>query len=105
MSSSEKSGNKSAQKASSFPVLRQFFSGYLHQDFSDEYGSAIGAAKAFLQDANAADRKLLKTEWETWRTGLKDLSAPGLATELRKLGAAWVPQSIQALDEIGRLFV
>ena len=26
--------------ANEFPVLKEFFSGYLHEDFSDEYGSA-----------------------------------------------------------------
>ena len=29
-----------------FPVLKEFFSGYLHEDFIDEYGSAAGRSQS-----------------------------------------------------------
>ncbi len=101
--SHKQSGNRSNTKstASGFPSLRQFFSGYLHQDFADEYGSAVDAAKAFRADAAPADLKQLQLEWKTWRASLKDLSAAALASELRQLGAGWAPPSAQALDEVG----
>ena len=35
-----------------FSALQDFFSGYLHEDFSEEYGSASEALEAFLSDAS-----------------------------------------------------
>ena len=29
-----------------FPALKEFFSGYLHEDFNDEYGSAAGRSQS-----------------------------------------------------------
>jgi hypothetical protein len=98
-------GGKKPRKQSSpsdFPALRAFFSGYLHQDFVEEYGSAIGAAQSYVRDASSADLKNLRVEWKSWRASLSDLSAPALATALRKLGAAWAPPSVQALDALGQ---
>ena len=86
-----------------YPALRQFFSGYLHQDFADEYSSAVDAAKAFRREAGKSELAAIKNEWKSWRAALQNLPANSLASELRKLGAAWAPLSFAALDEVGRI--
>jgi hypothetical protein len=96
-----KNRNKpAANSVSEFPALREFFSGYLHQDFCDEYGSAAGAATAFRKDASDAEIKAVRKEWEQWRTALARASAAQLVSELRKLGANWQPHSQADLDEL-----
>jgi hypothetical protein len=100
------SGGKKKKKAgetSDFPALRQFFSGYLHQDFADEYGSALDAAKAYRREAGKSDLATIRKEWKNWRAERKNLSADGLASELRKLGAAWAPLNLATLDEVGQI--
>jgi|SRR6516162_9372358 len=83
-------------------ALGAFFSAYLHQDFSDEYGSAAAAAAAFRMDA--APEELLATveEWRAWRAGLGDLAPAAAAAAIRKLGGAWQPGSLAELDEVER---
>src|SRR5260370_15680865 len=83
-----------------FPALRDFFSGYLHQDFQDEYGSAAGAAKAFRNDASETEIEAVRREWNAWRAGLGKASADKIAQVARKLGAAWRPQTLEELDYV-----
>jgi len=52
-----------ALSAAQFPALHNFLRGYFHQDMKDEYGSAAGAARAFCQNASAAERSALSAEW------------------------------------------
>ena len=100
------SGGKKKKKAgetSEFPALRQFFSGYLHQDFTDEYGSALEAARAFQRDADKSELAAIRKEWKSWHAAVENLSADSLASELRKLGAAWAPLNLATLDEVGQI--
>jgi hypothetical protein len=83
-----------------FPALREFFSGYWHQDFQDEYGSAAGAAKAFRNDASETEIEAVRGEWKTWRAGLGKASTDEIAEAARKLGAAWQPQTLEDLDRV-----
>jgi hypothetical protein len=55
--------HKNAISASQLPALHNFLRGYFHQDMKDEYGSAVGAARAFCKDASSADRSALSAEW------------------------------------------
>ena len=86
-----------------FPALREFFSGYLHQDFRHEYGSATGAAGAFLKDANAAEIQAVQNEWKIWRSMFKKSSLDEIAIALRRLGAAWQPRNEHELDEVAKV--
>jgi hypothetical protein len=52
---SDRKKRRAAKRTPEFPALREFFSGYLHQDFHDEYGSAVGAAQAFRRDASDSE--------------------------------------------------
>ena len=89
-----------ANRAVEFPALREFVSGYLHQDFADEYGSAAEAAKAFCQDASEHEIVAVRKEWNVWRESLKPLPLEEIAMALRKLGAAWRPETTQDLDSV-----
>jgi hypothetical protein len=42
-------------------------------------------------------------EWKSWRAELGNQSAGNLASELRKLAAAWAPSNSEALNEIGQV--
>ena len=83
-----------------FPALREFFSGYLHQDFQDEYGSAAGAGKAFRNDASETEIEAVRREWKAWRAGLDQASADEIAQAARKLGAAWQPEVFEDLERV-----
>ena len=84
-------------KPSDFPALRRVFAGYLHEDFAEEHGTAAAAVRAFLTDADAAERKQFLTEWKHFleRTATRD--APEVFALLARLGCRWTPPSREAL--------
>ena len=86
-----------------FPALQDFFWGYLHEDFAEEYGSAAEALQTFLSDASGDEIQNAKEEWQRFREILKDRPFIEIKAALRRLGAAWQPANpgeIVALDEI-----
>jgi hypothetical protein len=91
---------RTAKSKPEFPALRDFFSGYLHQDFQDEYGSAADAAKAFCADASDEEIATVRKEWKTWRSHLGNAPIERAASSLRSLGAAWQPQAREDLDSV-----
>ncbi len=97
---SGKKKQRVAKITADFPALRPFFEGYLHQDFRDEYGSAVGAARAFRKDASDSELAAVRKEWKEWRAGLARASADEIAQATRKLGAAWHPQVAEDLDQV-----
>ena len=88
----------SEKGATEFHALRQFFSGYLHQDFGDEHGSAAGAAEAFRSDASESELEAVRREWKAWRAALGQAPISEIGAAARKLGAGWQPQGTQELD-------
>ena len=72
--------------ASEFPALQEFFSGYLHEDFNDEYGSAASAVKAFRGDASPEEFAQACLEWAKLRKILTGRSIPEVQTSLQKFG-------------------
>ncbi len=67
---------RSAPRPGTFPHLRAFLSGYLHQDFLLDHPTPAAALRAFLADANASGRRALRddmqaflaaTEGASWR--------------------------------------
>ncbi len=87
-----------------YPGLREFFSGYLHEDFRDEYGSAAGAARAFCGDASAEEASQARQEWAKLRRLLTGQSIPDLHTGLQKLGGAWQPLDLEELKTVDAIF-
>jgi CdiI immunity protein len=98
----ERKNGAPAKQEPSFMALRDFFSGYLHQDFRDEYASAVGAAEAFCNDAQSDELAAVRREWDLWRKQLDATAPDAAATAIRKLGGAWEPQSLADLDAVGR---
>jgi len=96
-----KKKRRAAKSPADFPALRTFFEGYLHQDFRDEYGSALGAVQAFQRDASDSDVKAVRQEWNVWRTALDQASSEEIAKAVRQLGSAWRPESAADLDQVG----
>ena len=90
---------------SEFPALREFFPGYLHQDFREEYGSAAGAAKAFRKDASDAEIEAVQREWRRWRAGLKNSPADEIAKALRQLGSSWQPENPKEMDSLEKAII
>ena len=83
-----------------YPTLSEFFSAYLHQDFRNEYGSATKAAKHFIADAEPDQAQSLRNEWQDLRAKLNGQPLPVIQAAVRKLGAAWLPDSEAALKQI-----
>ena len=83
-----------------FPALHEFFSAYLHQDFRNEYGSATKAAKHYIADAAPDQAEALRNEWQSLRTKLHGQPLQTVQAAVRKLGAAWLPDSDAALKQI-----
>ena len=87
-----------------FPVLKEFFCGYLHEDFNDEYGSAAIAAKAFRGDASPEESAQARQEWAKLRKILTGRSVPEIQTSLQKLGGAWRPQDLDEFHSLDAVF-
>jgi hypothetical protein len=91
----------STNPSNDFASLREFFSAYLHEDFNDEYGSAAVAARAFVQDAGSEELATTQSEWQRWRDRSRGKQLPEIQADLRKLGAAWLPETAEELDRVG----
>src|ERR1700688_760165 len=100
----QKKEKAAAFDASEFPVLKEFFSGYLHEDFNDEYGSAAGAARAFRGDASPEEFAQARQEWAKLRKILTGRSVPEMQTSLQKLGGAWRPQDLDEFHSLDAVF-
>lgn len=90
--------------AAEFPCLREFFSGYLHEDFVDEYGSAAGAARAFFGDASLEEAATTREEWAKLRQILAGQPITEVHAALHKLGGAWRPVEPQELETMDAAF-
>jgi len=90
--------------ANEFPALKEFFSGYLHEDFNDEYGSAASAARAFRGDASPEEAVQAGHEWARLRKILTGRSISEVQTSLQKLGGAWRPQDLDEFHSLDAIF-
>jgi hypothetical protein len=90
--------------ANEFPALKEFFSGYLHEDFNDEYGSAASAARAFRGDASPEESAQACQEWAKLRKLLTGRPMAEIQTSLEKLGGAWRPQDLDEFHSLDALF-
>jgi hypothetical protein len=84
-------------KATEFPALRRVFSGYLHEDFLDEYTTPEAALQGFLEDADAAERLRFRTEARRFLERTAELGIEDLRALIARLGCRWVPPSREAL--------
>jgi hypothetical protein len=86
--------------AEDYPTLCEFFSAYLHQDFRNTYGSPTKAAKNYISDASPEEVQTLRNEWQSFRKKLADQPLRVIQAAVRKLGAAWLPDSEAALTQL-----
>jgi CdiI immunity protein len=100
----QKKENPAAFDPHEFPALKEFFSGYLHEDFTDEYGSAASAARAFRGDASPEELAQARLEWSKLCRILSGRSIPDLQTSLEKLGGAWRPLDMAEFHSIDAIF-
>jgi hypothetical protein len=100
----QKKENAVSFDASEFPVLKEFFSGYLHEDFNDEYGSAASAARAFRGDASPEESAQARQEWARLRKILAARPLSEAQTSLQKLGGAWRPQDLDEFHSLDAIF-
>jgi|tagenome__1003787_1003787.scaffolds.fasta_scaffold20088520_2 CdiI immunity protein len=67
-----------------FPHLAEFARGYLHEDVIPEHGSAVAAAKAYINDLSLEDRRALSNEVRHFRAQHLDFQETSTT-----FGAAW----------------
>src|SRR3954451_5544647 len=84
-------------RPSEFPELYRAFSGYLHEDFPEEYGTPLAALRAFQREANAAERQRFLQEVRRLAAATAGLDLQELRGVLTHLGARWTPPSRKAV--------
>ena len=83
-----------------YPQLRQFFEGYLHEDFVQEHKSPEGALRAFEADASAAELRRFRAEAKRLLARVESEELSTIRDLLAKLGAAWTPRSRAAVAKL-----
>ena len=83
--------------ASDFPELQRVFSGYLHEDFLEEYGTPAAALRAFQDDANRAEGQRFRTEARRFLDRTEGLDFSEVRARMARLGCRWTPVSRKAL--------
>ena len=102
---SDAAGVKLPVSAGTFPALRQFLRGYLHEDWREDHDTPAEAAQQFCQDASSEERQDVAREWEEFRQRTKNLSLPAISALLSKqLGAAWRPETWDQIEAISAVF-
>jgi hypothetical protein len=104
MTRGKKEKGAAAFNPAAFPGLREFFSGYLHEDFMDEYGSAALAARAFRGDASTEEAAQAREEWGRLRKVLAGRPMPEIHVALQKLGGSWQPVDEEEMQAVDAMF-
>lgn len=84
-------------KAADFPGLQRVFSGYLHEDFLDEYGTPAAALRAFRDDADPSESLQFATEARRFLARTGPVPFNEVRMLVARLGCRWTPPSRHAL--------
>lgn len=84
-------------KISDFPELQKVFSGYLYEDFLEDFESPAAALRAFQEDADNSERLRFGTETKRFLEGAATLDFEQVRTLIARLGCRWRPPSRKAL--------
>ena len=84
-------------RAPDYPQLRQFFAGYLHEDFAQEHRTPEGALRAFEADASAAELRRFRAEAKRLLARVESEELDSIRELLAKLGSKWTPRSRAAV--------
>jgi hypothetical protein len=87
-----------------FRLLREFARGYLHQDLIPEYGDVMSAARSYLSDLAASERRQLAAEAQAMLAATREWNTTELNQQLHRMGSAWTFVSIQEFEQVLRLF-
>lgn len=87
-------------RAPDYAQLRQFFEGYLHEDFIQEHRSPAGALRAFEADASAAELRRFRAEAKRLLARVESEELDEIRELLAKLGSAWAPRSRAAAAKL-----
>jgi hypothetical protein len=89
-----------------WPHLESLCGGYLHQDFTAEHGSALQAARAWLNDGSPVDARKVSSEWRTFLNVTHGMDADARARALREVaGGAWAPTSEAEFEAVSALLL
>ena len=102
-SGSHKSEKRARVTAKEFPALAEFFAGYLHEDYREEYASVKAAAAGFLAEADAEERESIYEEWQRLQRQLEGTPFEERKTAARALGAAWEPRDLAEWRDLGEI--
>ena len=83
-----------------FPHLSAFMRGYLHEDFAQEYRTALGAAKQFLADASVDERMEVAGDAARFSLLTARLSLEEIRAQIDGLGGAWNPRTRPEIDRV-----
>jgi hypothetical protein len=83
-----------------YPQLRQFFEGYLHEDFVQEHRTPAGALRAFEADASAAELRRFRAEAKRLLARVDSYELDEVRELLARLGSAWAPRSRAAVAKL-----
>lgn len=86
-----------------FPHLRQFVGGYLHEDFVHEHDTPTGARDAYLRDASRDERSAFRAEAAAFLEATDHLDWSEVRAAFGALGGAWLPRSRAALAALLRI--
>lgn len=87
-------------KHAPYPQLRQFFEGYLHEDFVQEHRSPAGALRAFEADASAAELRRFRAEAKRLLARVESEDLDDMRELLAALGSRWAPRSRAAVRKL-----
>jgi hypothetical protein len=87
-------------KASDFPDLQRAFTGYLHEDFLEEYETPAAALRAFQDEADEAEGHRFRTEARRFIDRTADLDFGAVRALMARLGCRWTPPSRKALTTL-----
>jgi len=89
-----------------WPYLTSLFSGYLHQDFTAEHGSAPDAVRARLTEMRPDEALELSAEWRRFLNVTYGTDLESRARLLRELaGGSWAPADEREFEGVSALLM
>lgn len=89
-----------------WPHLASLAGGYLHQDFTAEYGSAPKAVQARLTEMRVDEARELSAEWRRFLNLTHGMDPQARARVLRELaGGAWAPGDEREFELVSALLM
>ena len=85
-----------ALNASDFPELQRAFTGYLHEDFLEDYETPADALRAFQDDADEDEVRRFRREARRFLDRTADLDFQDVRSLIARLGCRWTPPSRKA---------